>query len=483
MTLRRSIGFSMLDKYVTHGLAILTTAVMARLLSPAETGVFILAQAVILLAENLRDFGMATYLVQAPTLERSTLRCAFTMTMGLSLLILLALLASAGIIAQFYQTPELTPLLMIAMIGFIFTPFGTPALALLRREMAFRTIAILNITVAIVTAITTILLAAQGFGALSYVWAYVVANVLLSLMAFAVRPQIFVYWPSLDGIRPLLSFGLTSSAVLVANMAYELLPRLLFGKVLGLDAVGIFSRATTLCQMPDRMIVSGVQPVLLAAMSARLREGRGLKEAYLQALQLMSALQWPALVMLSLLADPVVAVLLGPQWSQTVPLVQVMALAMMALAPVFLTFPTLVASGRVQDTLWSSLISLPPSALLLAIVAPHGLGAVAASLLVIAPLQMLIALQFIRKAIGLSWQELAMSVWQSAVVTLCTAGLPLAIVATSATGFALDAVTTIAAICGGAVGWGVGVALTRHPLGYALLPPAFGLRARGPEGR
>lgn len=462
--LRRSIGFSMLDKYLSQLLAILTTLVMARLLTPAETGIFVVGQALILLAENFRDFGIGAYLVQMPVIDRHALRAAFAMTMALSLVMACLILAFSAQIAGFYDTPALEPLLHVALIGFFIMPFGTPGIALLRREMAFRTLACLNISVAMINAGVTVGLGLTGHGAISYIWGYVVSNAWLALIAFALRPHPWMFLPSLRGMRPLLRFGVTSAAVTVANMAYDLLPRLLFGKVLGLDAAGLYARAVTICQLPDRVLVAGVQPVLLPAMAASLRRGDALKPGYLRGHQMMSGLQWPAFLMLALLADPVVALLLGPQWGETAPLVRIMALAMMTLAPAFLTFPTLVAAGRIGDALTATLIALPPSVLILALAVPHGLWLAVASTLLVSPLQMLVALIFIRRAIGLTPREMWDASRQSLIVTLCTAVLPGLVVLLSPTGFAMGWGQMVLAILGGAMGWFMGIYLSGHPI-------------------
>ncbi len=46
--------------------------------------------------------------------------------------------------------------------------------------------------------------------------------------------------------------------------------------------------------------------------------------AWLRGLALISAVQWPTLLMLALLADPVVGLLLGAQWGEAAPLVRIM---------------------------------------------------------------------------------------------------------------------------------------------------------------
>lgn len=461
---RRSILFSAIDRYVAQILVVGTTAVMARILTPAETGLYVIANVFILLADNFRLFGVGVYIVQERELSRRTIQSAFTVTLVISLAMSLAIFLSAGEIAFFYGAPELKKLLTLAALGFLIVPFGSPIIALLQRDMAFNTLAALNIATALTNAGVTVALGWAGFGPLSYVWGYVVSSTVLAALAFAARPERWIFRPSFAGLRPLMSFGAMSSFVTVVGMAYDLLPRLIFGKMLGLGAVGLYSRAVAVSQLPDRAVVSALQPVVLPAMAARTRAGGHLKESYLRGHALMSAIQWPMLIMLALLANPVVRILLGPQWGAVPPLVRLIALATMALAPAFMTFPVLVSVGRIRDVLLSSLLSLPPSILIMIGAATLGLKVVAASLLVVAPLQMLVALIFVRRAIDMSWAELAGASRASIVLALGTALLPGAVVIVSPTGFALGWLQALTAAIGGASGWLTTLWLLDHPL-------------------
>lgn len=461
---RRSVLFSAGEKYVTQALTIATTMVMARLLTPAETGLYLTTWAVVMLADSFRDFGVGNYIVQAKMLDRREVRTAFTITLALSLATALAISFGSGAIARFYGDPALVPLLTLASLAFIVTPFGTTVSALLRRDLAFRALAGVNVAAAALNAAATISLGLLGYGAASFLWAYVLSNGVAVILMIAARPDLWAFRPCLARWRPLLSFGTVSTGVAVVNVAYDVLPRLALGKILGFGATGLYGRAIGVCQLPDRMLVSALQPVVLPAMAAHSRAGRSLKQAYLQGHRIVSAFQWPALAILALLADPVVRLLLGAQWMEAVPLVRVMALATMALAPAFMTYPVLVATGRVPDALRASLISLPPSIGLLLLAAPHGVLAVAASLLVVAPLQMAVALAFIRRAIGLRWRDLGAASWQSAIMTLAASVAPALAVLLSPGGFDPGWGITAIAVAGAGAGWLAAAAVTGHPV-------------------
>jgi O-antigen/teichoic acid export membrane protein len=461
---RRSIAFSMIEKYLSQILLIATTVVMARILTPAETGLYMTANAVILLADNFRTFGVGVYIVQEKQLNQTLVRSAFTVTLVLSLTIATIISMGAGTIASFYASPELKTLLVVSALGFLAVPFASPIMALLQRDMAFKALACINIAAALTGFIITVTLGLKGFGPVSYIWGFVGASFVMAALAFVARPHLWIFLPSFTGTGRLLSFGAVSSLITVTNMIYELLPRLAFGKILGFDAVGLYARAINVCQLPDRAVMSALHPVILPAFASHARAGGSLKESYMHGLGLITAVQWPALIMLSLLANPAVYLLLGPQWGEVPLLVRIMALANMALAPAALTFPVLVSVGRINDALWASLISLPLSAAITIGAAFFGLEAVAASLLIVAPLQMLVAYLFIRRAIGLTWPEFALASRDSALLALGTALVPALIVATSPTGFELGWLQTLAALAGGGAGWLAALAIVDHPM-------------------
>ncbi|WP_353475868.1 oligosaccharide flippase family protein (plasmid) [Salipiger sp. H15] len=461
---RWSVLASVSEKYASQAIMIVTLAIMSRILTPAETGLYLLSNTITMLLENLRVFGVGIYIVQEKTLTRHILRSVFTFSLLMSLAVIAVICLSAGGIASYFRQPELAPLLRIAVIAFLVAPFGNPVIALLQRELAFGPLSVISVVASVLGAGLTIGLGLAGLGAASYVWGFVATSVTTTVLAIAYRPDMGIYRLTLRGAGRVLSFGSVSAGVTLLNMLNDNLPRIALARLLGMDAVGVYGRTVTICQLPDRALASAVQPVVLPTLAARARSGGDLKTTYLGGHALMSGFQWPTLIVLALLADPVVRLLLGPQWGESPPLVRLMAIAYMATAPAFMTFPVLVASGRIRDTLYASLISLPPSAAVVIVAATVSLKAVAVSLLFLAPMQMLVALWFIRRAIGMSWQELARASARSLLVTLGAAAVPALIVLLSPRGFDLGPWETVCAIAGAAAGWGVAVRLCRHPI-------------------
>jgi O-antigen/teichoic acid export membrane protein len=466
--LHRPLLFAALDKYVGMVINLLTAAIVARLLTPDEIGVFVVGAAVVMLAEALREFGTGSYIVQRRELERDAVRTAFTAMLGLALLIGVALILAAEPIAAFYRDPRLVPVLRLAAFGMFLSAFAGPSIALLRRDMAFGRLALVDTGGLLANLIATLIFIGLGAGYLSLSFAALAAAATVAAGAILSRPEFWIFRPKLTHWREIFGFGGLASATTVLNNLYSVLPQILLGRFAGFDAAGLYSRAATLCQLPDRAIVGAFQPVVFSAFAAEIRAGGTLKAGYLHALALLSAVQWPVLVVLALLAEPVVRLVLGPQWDAAAPVLRLLAFAYITMAPAGLTYPTLVATGRVRDTLTSSLITLPVGAIAMVAAAPYGLDAIAASMFFSWPLQIVVSLWFIRRQIHFTMAEFMGSLWKSAPVALAAAVAPMAVIAREGLRPDLPLPALALALGGAALGWLIGLWGVQHPL-YAEL--------------
>jgi O-antigen/teichoic acid export membrane protein len=212
------------------------------------------------------------------------------------------------------------------------------------------------------------------------------------------------------------------------------------------------------------MFVGVLSPVILPAITAKTRAGADLKRLYLQAIELLSAAQWPFLTFMSLMAEPMVRMWFGTGWIEVVPLIRILCLASLSLFAACLTYPVLVAVGRVRDTLTSSLISLPPSLLLVFIASFFGVRAVAASALLTLPLQAAVAIFFIGRRLSFNATDFIRATLKSIIVTGCSCAGVMVSNAVNSFSFTLPALGFVAAAITGAIGWSVGLAITRHPL-------------------
>lgn len=461
-SVRASVFFSLLDRYATAAINFVMLVVLSRLLTPPEIGLYAAAAGLIIIADQLRDMGASNYLIGAKSLTEETVRCVFTITFAISMLVFAATWSGAAAIAGFFAQPAMKELLRISSLVFLISSIANPLVATLRRDLNFRATAMVSVANGIGTLAVSIVCALLGFGAMSLAYGGVAGATLGMAAALFVRPWFWIYRPSFSGWQSLLSFGGYSSLTALLNVAYQLLPQLALGRLIGFDATGVYNRATSLCQIPERALVGAVGAVALPALSARMRAGGCLKSGYLKAIGMMSGVQWPFLLCLAVLAEPAVSTLLGSQWAGAVTPVRLIAVSLIFLAPSFMTYPVLVTTGRVRDTLTSSIISLPASATITILAASFGANWTAASLLLTSPFQMAVALIFLRRAIGITFLDVLAANQKSAFVSAASAVVPAILVL--ACGPGLSGLTFAAALAGAATFWAGALWWIRHPL-------------------
>lgn len=461
---RRSFALVFADKAAGVVMTLTTMAIVSRILTPAEVGLFMLSSTVVMLIEAFRDFGIGTFLIQERELSPKMVRTAVTIMALMSLGLGLGILAASDILARYYGNADLGGLIRVAALAFLVAPVSNPLLALMRRDMAFGKVTAIGISAGLANAVTTILLALAGFGPFSFVWGSVCAACVMAAGALICRPEWWIFRPALLHWRKILPFGTWSTTVTLLGMLYDALPKLILGRVLGFGAVGMFSRAISLNQLPDRLLLSAAQPVLLPALSAHARNFGALKAPFLTGLSYVSGLQWPALAMIAILADPIVRLLLGEQWLAVIPLVRIVALAYFFLFPVYLCYPVLVSLGRVRDMALAMSLALPPCFAIMLWASSYGLRPMAFSLFLTGPIQVCTMLWFVWRIVPFTVTELATVLFKSGAVTAATVALPVALMASMGTWDHMSYQMAALAVIGAVAGWVAGVMVLPHPL-------------------
>jgi O-antigen/teichoic acid export membrane protein len=467
--IRRALLWASVSKSLITLINLATTAVMARLLTPREFGIVVIGMAFYAIAEAVRELGGGAYLIQNQALTHEHIRTTFTVNLIITMIISPLLTLFSGQLANFYGAPELAGYLKFVALWFSLGPFFHPILALMTREMRFGYVAAINTATAAVGAVVTIIFAVLGFSFMSYAWASVFSGVSGTCLALYLWRDFSVFRPLFRGWRGVLKFSAYNSATAILLSLWDSAPYFILAKFLSTDAIGLVQRAYSISQYPERVIMAGVGAVSLPAFSEQVRLGRDPKAGYIAAIEHITGVQWPALIVVALLAHPIAMVLLGPQWIETAPLIRIMCGALLFYFPIGLNYPLLIALGAVR--------SLPPvvalqaslSLAVLWIAAPYGLQAATYSMFATVPFNVMASTALVRSHLPFRWTELIWAMRKSAAVALCSAVGPMAVVALSGGSFDLSIITAVPAGCLAGLGWLAGLWLTDHPLLHEVM--------------
>jgi O-antigen/teichoic acid export membrane protein len=461
---RSALLLAMADRYFGLSVNFLSLAAVSRILTPHEIGLAVIGAAICAFWFRLREFTTASYLILRKDLVLDDMRAAFTISFLLSGLLCLLLWATAGVLARVYQQQELAILIRILAFAYFLEVFPAPIIALFQRDLAFGKVALVNMTNVAITGGGTIAFAILGLGYLSAALGWLAGALTSGLLAIVLRGDLSVFRPLIRNWGAAVAFGAYNGINVFLYGAYESLPFILIGKLISVGATADFNRSLMIVQLPDKLFLAGVVAVALPAFANHVRQGNDMKRAYLEAVVLITAIQWPALLLISILAYPSVSILLGTQWLNVAPLIQIMALGYAFSFSAALNFPVLLSLGGMREILLRAVIAWPVSALIVSGAAYFGMTAVALSFSIAIGFQALVSIYFVQRHIPLGWDEIVKALRASLMVTLCTAAGALSVVALC--GFRFDLSNFQGALAGlaGVAGWCFGVWIAKHAL-------------------
>ncbi|MCU0927176.1 MAG: oligosaccharide flippase family protein [Hydrogenophaga sp.] len=347
MSYRSALKVTTLSQVVLFALSLLSVVVVSRLLTPAEIGVFSVSVSLLGFAHIFREFGVGQYLVQASSVGKPQFRAAFSVALLFSWGVALLVALLAWPLSRLYAHEGVLQVLLLASLNFVAMPFGTPSLAMMRRELQFTRIAWLNIAGAVVQTLVTIAAAWMDQSYLSMAWGSLAMQLSKVLLIQLWRPGEVWLLPTRHGLREVLRFGGLATGASIASSTGQAAPDLILGKTLGFADVAYLSRGMSLTSMVVEKVQEVMRTVFFPIFSSQLREGASGSERYLQAVGNLVAITAPLLVLLAIVADPLIPWMFGDQWTASTRLATIICLAHLASAPFAICGAALTAAGAV----------------------------------------------------------------------------------------------------------------------------------------
>ncbi len=467
---RRGFLMAALEQYAGLLFNFVTVAAVSRFLGPAETGMGVIGLSLTAIVFSLREFASPEFLIKIDKVRDQDIQTSLTFLMSVTVVLSAALYFSVGYFAEAYNDPKLKLFLSITIVAALVESLSLPIVALLRREMAFGRLARIRTAGSGLGALVTIAMAFCGFGHMCFAFGLLASALMTTGLAVAVHPLGTLLRPSLASFDTAWRFGIFLGGNAGLNKICMTLPQLLLGRFMPISAVGIYNRADTLSGLPDRIILSAVFTVAFPMLSAQVREGANISQSYIRALSYITVAYWPAQALLALLAYPAVHIVLGPGWAEAAPIVGILSLACLFWFPAILTYPLLMALGQNREAFLSNLISRLVAVTVIGAAAFYGLLAVALGQFISLPIQMVIAILFVRRHVVFSYAQLGRALLKSGLVTLITLAIPLAMVA--ANGFSLEINRSTGVVMGfiAAFSWLGALFVARHPFAAEVEP-------------
>ncbi|HKT73118.1 MAG TPA: oligosaccharide flippase family protein [Steroidobacteraceae bacterium] len=302
------------------------TLVLGYLLTPLDFGYVAVALVATSSLLTATDPGMTPALVQAHESVPENYDVAWTIGLGRALLICALLFFGAPLIALLFGDARAGALVRIMSAWPVLTALASPRVADLIRAFRFRSLAAIAIaSVTVETAVSIGL--ARKLGGEAIILGKLSGAATGCVASYLAAPYTPVLRISFGPARQLMAFGRWLFAIGLTAVLGDLFLRVLISRVLGVQALGLFSLADRLAEAPIQMAGEATGSVALA-LYARLRTDSARLSAAVHA-HLLGVMVFllPATALIVALAWPLEHYVLGPAWAGATPLIIILALA------------------------------------------------------------------------------------------------------------------------------------------------------------
>lgn len=363
----RGAGVTMAGQGARILLQLASVTVLARLLDPRDYGLFAVGLVVVGIGEVVRDLGLTTAAIRAPSLTGPQRDGLFWLNTAAGVVLALAALLAAEPVAAAFGEPQLVPVIRVLAATFLLNGLVAQYRAGLTREMRFGALAGIDLLAQVLALSTAVVAAILGAG----YWSLVVQQLVQGTVVLVGAAALGRWLPGRPrrgaGLRPFLRFGGGITGTQLAYYVGNNLDNLALGLVAGPSALGVYNRGYQLLMNPLNQVRAPATnlavPVLARLQDDPVRFGEYLRRGQLALGYTLVA----AMAVGAGAAVPVVDLMLGERWAAVAPVLALLAVAGSAQTLAYVGSWVYLSRGLAGALLRYTLLTLVISALCIGI--------------------------------------------------------------------------------------------------------------------
>ena len=393
--------------------------VVTRLLMPDDYGIMGVAMMLIGFANLFTDFGFSSAIVQKQIRDKDTLTSIFTFNFAVSVALAAVFALSARLIAVFFKSPECQNVVIVMSSVFVITSFSAVPRAILNRDLAFKTLSLMDMVSVVLTSVFTLLLALLHYR----YWALALGQ-LIPATLLTVYICMRVKWVPAIGykhssMRHILDFGFWSVVKTQLEFALSHIDKLFLGRYTGLVALGYYDKAMSIATVPSSSFISSLNAVMFSSFSKRKHNNGDVRELLKKGLMTISVLTFPVYVGLYIVAPYFVLGLLGVKWAPMIVPFQIITIGFSFRSIGGLAVALNVAVGRYKSYTLRYFFAGCVFVGLCALLVGLGTTGVALAFLVFSALSVALGLHLAAAAIDLPLSQVLGACWPAIKATTC----------------------------------------------------------------
>lgn len=317
--------WSVVSQIGRQGILLISSIVLARLLTPHDFGLVATVLIFVNFAMIIADQGFGAALIQRPEVTEEQLSSIYWVNVAMGILLTALFLWGAPLVAVAFHEDSLAPLIRAIAWIFVINSLSSVHKTLLTRQLAFKTIAKVEVIAAWAGGAASIILAWRGWGAWSITIqsiVEIVAGVLILWCVSDWRPRAVFRWTAVRGLA-----GFSTNHLLgnVSNYWVRNVDNVLVGYVLGQGPLGIYTRAYSVMLFPLSRISRVLSRVMFPSLALIQDDRARVRALFLRVTRVIALMTFPIMLGVAATAGNFTAVVFGQQWGEMVPVLRILA--------------------------------------------------------------------------------------------------------------------------------------------------------------
>jgi len=311
----RGAGVSVLSQAAVFGTQIISTLILARILTPGDFGLVAMVTTFSMVLMSFGQNGFSQAVMQREELSEALASNLFWLNFVISAVLTVLFAATGPLIARFYKDPLLTKITIVLALTIFLNNVCMIHIALLKRALKFSATSANEIVCGVASVTVSVILAFAGWGYWALAIGALVKPLVLALGAF-----FLCHWmpkpPSRNqDTRSILGFATNLYGRFSFNYATRNTDNLIVGWRFGPTSLGFYKKAYDLFVMPANQLIIPVADVVLSTLG-RLKSGsEEYKNYFLNGLSILTFAGMAVGGILTLSGKDLIRVMLGPKWA------------------------------------------------------------------------------------------------------------------------------------------------------------------------
>ena len=337
---------------------LIKTAILARILMPSDFGQFGIAALSLGFFETLTETGINQAVIHSDRKTEELVDSAWVVSIIRGGLISILIFVASWPVSNFFHDTDIKSLIWLTALVPLVKGFINPMVIKFikelefSRELKFRSILVV---VDIITAVAAALVLKSATALVLALLAVGGFEVLMSFLWFSVRPRM-KFRP--EYLKEILGYGKWVTLSGILSWAASEVDDLVAGRWFGVSALGIYQAAYKISTLPVTEISGTVNQVAFPVLSKVKTERERFWKVFGGSISLISLISLIGGVILWFFPSQVVAILLGKQWLEAVPLIRYLAVFGIIRSLESGLQPAFLAMGKPQVASWGNAIKV-----------------------------------------------------------------------------------------------------------------------------